>query len=160
MPSDIEVCMKQRGRTELLHVGKNGTHWHSLALAEHVWRPESGCEHSEGWVVHLSSGDSDLKVTEVMFQTAMRSYHTTSEEHLYQLICMNQWIPTRGLCTELNTSVKLQCIGNSGDNVRISQFMPGWSHECWRRNWKNTICEFVRTYWTNARLMVTVPWIT
>lgn len=78
----------------------------------------------------------------------------------YQLICMNQWIPTRGLCTELNTSVKLQCIGNSGDNVRISQFMPGWSHECWRRNWKNTICEFVRTYWTNARLMVTVPWIT
>lgn len=52
--------------------------------------------------MHLSSDDSDLKVTEVMFQTAMRSYHTTSEEHLYQLICMNQWIPTRGLCTELN----------------------------------------------------------
>lgn len=158
MPSDIEVCMKQRGRTELLHVGKNGTHWHSLALAEHVWRPESGCEHSEGWVVHLSSGDSDLKVTEVMFQTAMRSYHTTSEEqslsaHLHESVDPDQGIVYR-------VEYWLQCIGNSGDNVRISQFMPGWSHECWRRNWKNTICEFVRTYWTNARLMVTVPWIT
>ena len=26
---------------------KNGTHWHSLMLAEHLWRPNSGCEHSE-----------------------------------------------------------------------------------------------------------------
>jgi len=25
----------------------NGTHWHSSTLAEHLWRPESGCEHSE-----------------------------------------------------------------------------------------------------------------
>jgi len=26
---------------------KNGTHWHSSTLAEHLWRPNSGCEHSE-----------------------------------------------------------------------------------------------------------------
>ena len=26
---------------------KNGTHWHSLMLAEHWWRPNSGCEHSK-----------------------------------------------------------------------------------------------------------------
>ena len=35
---------------------KNGTHWHSSMLAESLWRPNSGCEHSEGWVVHFSSG--------------------------------------------------------------------------------------------------------
>jgi len=27
--------------------GKNGTNWHSLMLAEHSWRPNSGWEHSE-----------------------------------------------------------------------------------------------------------------
>ena len=27
--------------------GKNCTHWHSLMLAERLWRPNSGCEHSE-----------------------------------------------------------------------------------------------------------------
>ena len=26
---------------------KNGTHWHSLMLVEHWWRPNSGWEHSE-----------------------------------------------------------------------------------------------------------------
>ena len=26
---------------------KNGTHWHLSTLAEHLWRPNSGCEHSE-----------------------------------------------------------------------------------------------------------------
>jgi len=36
--------------------GRNCIHWHSLMLAEHWWRPNS--EHSEGWVVHFSSGDS------------------------------------------------------------------------------------------------------
>ena len=29
--------------------GKNDTHCHSSTLAEHLWRPESGCEHSEVW---------------------------------------------------------------------------------------------------------------
>ena len=27
--------------------GKNGTRWHSLTLGGHLWRPNSGCEHSE-----------------------------------------------------------------------------------------------------------------
>jgi len=27
--------------------GKNGTHWHSLMLAEHLWRQNSVCEYSE-----------------------------------------------------------------------------------------------------------------
>ena len=27
--------------------GRNGTHWHSLMLVECLWRPNSGCEHTE-----------------------------------------------------------------------------------------------------------------
>ena len=27
--------------------GKNGTHWHLSTLAEHLWRSNSRCEHSE-----------------------------------------------------------------------------------------------------------------
>jgi len=44
--------------TEFFHVEKNGTHWHSLALAAHFWRANSGCEHSEA--VGGSSSDSGL----------------------------------------------------------------------------------------------------
>ena len=31
----------------------------SLMLSERFWRPNRGCEHSEIWVVHLNSGDSN-----------------------------------------------------------------------------------------------------
>ena len=43
--SDMEVCMKEKCVIEFLHAEKNGTH--SLVLAEHFWRPHSGCAHSE-----------------------------------------------------------------------------------------------------------------
>ena len=45
LASDMEVHMKQKCVIELLHEGKNGTHWHSLMLAECFWRSKSGCEH-------------------------------------------------------------------------------------------------------------------
>jgi len=47
MASDVEEHMKQRCVTEFLHVEKNGTLWHSLVLSERLWKPNSGCEHSE-----------------------------------------------------------------------------------------------------------------
>jgi len=31
----------------ILLCGKNGSHWHSLTFAEHLWSPNSGCENSE-----------------------------------------------------------------------------------------------------------------
>ena len=41
--------------------GKDVTYWHSSKLAECLWRPNTGCEHSGGcehrW--HFSSGDSN-----------------------------------------------------------------------------------------------------
>ena len=47
MASNMEVWMKQRCVTELLHARKHGTHWHSLTLTEYLWRPCSEREHSE-----------------------------------------------------------------------------------------------------------------
>ena len=41
--------------------GKDGTHWHSSMLAERLWRPNSGCEHSEEVMVPFSSSDSNMK---------------------------------------------------------------------------------------------------
>ena len=40
--------------------GKNGTHWYSSTLAEHLWRPNSGHECSEA-VVWCVSGNWDVK---------------------------------------------------------------------------------------------------
>ena len=46
--SDLEVHMKQRGVTEILCAEKKrDIHWHSSMLAEHLWRSNRGCEHSE-----------------------------------------------------------------------------------------------------------------
>ena len=43
----LSFCM-----IEFLHAGKkNRTPQHSLVLAECLWRPNSGCEHSRRWVV-------------------------------------------------------------------------------------------------------------
>jgi len=47
MVSDMEVHLKQRCATEFLYAEKNGIQCHSSALAEHLWRPNSGCENSE-----------------------------------------------------------------------------------------------------------------
>ena len=54
-----KVNMMQRSVTEFLHVNKKGTRWHSSTLTKCLWRTNSGCEHSEGWVVHSRSGNSD-----------------------------------------------------------------------------------------------------
>jgi len=40
-----------------------------------------------------------------------------------------------------------------------AKFATVGSHEWSHRNMKNTVCKFVRTYWTNTRLKVTVSWI-
>ena len=46
MESDMKVCIKQRYVIEFLYVEK----WHLLTFTdtcELLWRPNSGCEHSE-----------------------------------------------------------------------------------------------------------------
>jgi len=47
MVPDMEMHMKQKHVIEFLHEKENGTHSYSSTLAEHLWRPNSGCEHRE-----------------------------------------------------------------------------------------------------------------
>jgi len=82
---------------------KHCTQWHST-LAEHSWRPNNGCYHSEAvggvfqqwwqWQDTLCIGQSC---------TAVRPQN---EEHLKQLMCINQYITIRELCTELSISFR------------------------------------------------------
>ena len=56
--------------------GNNGTHWHSSMLGEHLWIPNSNCEHSDAvggafqqwWQQHES---------QAVFQMAVHCCHTT-----------------------------------------------------------------------------------
>ena len=47
MVSDMEACVKQRCIIEFLHVEKDFSHWCLLMLAVCLWKPNSGCEHSD-----------------------------------------------------------------------------------------------------------------
>jgi len=47
MASEMEVCMKQKCVVKVLQLKKKWTLSHSSILTEHLWRPNSGCEHSE-----------------------------------------------------------------------------------------------------------------
>ena len=92
------------------------------------------------------------------FRTAMHSCHTTkwraSQSAHSHKSADYKW------GTRYRAEYRLQYVGNDGGNVGILQFAPGVSHECSHRNIKNTVCQFVRTYWTSMRLKVTVSWIT
>ena len=72
----LKVCMEQNYVSEFLHVKRNGVHWRSLVLAEHLWRWNSGCEHSV-----VVSGVFQQRwqrcERQATFWTAMHSCHST-----------------------------------------------------------------------------------
>ena len=117
MASDMEEQMKHlKCVTEFLHAEKSGTQWHSLMLAECLWRPESGCEHSEA-VGGAFQQWWQRYGRQAMFQTVMHSCHTahTNEQHLNQFISMNWRITSKEPCMEVNIGF------SDGDNTGISQ---------------------------------------
>jgi len=86
------------------------------------------------------------------FQMAMYGFHTTKWrasqlDHLYKSVDYNQetMYRTRSVCWEW----WWQCWS-------IAAFEPGCSYWCSQSNRRNIIWKFVRTYWTNTRLKVTV----
>ena len=125
------------------------TDWHSVTLAEHFWRPTSGCEHSEAvW----------KRYERQVIRWACTAVTPRNEECLDQLTHMNWQITTRELCME--PILSLMCWKSWWQWWNITDFVPSGSHECSRRNRKKTLCRFVRSSWTNTRLKVTVSWIT
>jgi len=68
-------------------------------------------------VARFCSGYSDMK-DKTHSRWPCTAFTPQNEEHLNWIICTNQWITTRKLCTELD-----QCVGNDGDSVGVSQHL-------------------------------------
>ena len=77
-----------------------------------------------------------------------------NEDWLDQFIHVTWQITTRELCMELNIFSALETMVEN-----IVKFVSSGFHKCSHRNKKNTICKFVRTYCTNARMKMTLSWI-
>jgi hypothetical protein len=109
------------------------------------------------WVVHFSSGDSDVK-DKRRSRWPCTAVTLRNEERLDQL---TTWIGRLrlGNCVWSWISASM-CWKRWWQRWNIAKFATGRAYECSNRNMKNTVCKFVRTYWTNTRLKVTVSWIT
>lgn len=134
---------------------KKDTHSHSSALAERLWRLNSGYEHSE-----MVSGEfqqwQQKHEKQVTFWTAMYSCHMTKWRASWSAHSCKLAIMSRELYTELNISFS---VVNNSNNVGISQSCARWVLLTHRKR-KNTLRKFARIYWISSRLKVTVSWIT
>ena len=72
----------------------NCTHWHSLMLAEHLWRPNSGCEHSEAVGATFQQWQQWYE-RRAAFWTAMHSY-----KHSMQVLVHCWWKKTELMVVE------------------------------------------------------------
>ena len=119
MASDVEVQMnKGVSLNTFMRTKKKGSHWHSSTLAERLWRPNSGCEHSEavGGVFQQWWQWHERQAT---LQTAMHSCHTM------------KWRASQSArpcesadydqATLHGAEYQLKCIGNDGADVGISK---------------------------------------
>ena len=130
----------------ILPYRKNDTHWHSSTFAEYLWRPNSRCERSE-WCI-------SAVMTVMKHRPYSEEPHTAVKPWNDLLIYMNLQITSRELCTELNMCRKLWW-----QNWNITESALGGSYQCSSSTRKNTVCKFVRTYWTNISLKVAVSCI-
>ena len=98
--------------------GKKCHHWHSLTLAELLWRSNSGCEHSEA-VGGAFQQQWQQCERQAMFQTATHSSHTIKwsvswSVHLCESVNCD-WRTVSG------AEYGLYYAGNNGDNLGILQ---------------------------------------
>jgi len=126
---------------------RNGTQ-HSLMLAECLWRPNSECEHHEmeGGVFQQWWQETERQAT---FQMVMLSCHTTEWSVSISSSMHVTWLwPGNCVWSWISTSVGQK---QWWKHWNIAKFASGMSHRCSRGNSKNTVCKFVRTYWTYTK---------
>ena len=106
--------------------GKSGTHWHSLTLAERLWRPISGCEHCEamGGVFQQWWQWCEWQTT---FWTATHSCHTI-KSRVYQSADPYKLVDyDRELCTELNINFSaLEMIVETLEYCKVCSRQISW----------------------------------
>ena len=131
---------------------KNGTHWHSLRLAEHWWRLNSGCEYKE--VVGSSTVVTMMwKISPVLNSHAQLSHHEMKSISISSSVWTSGLWPGNHAWSRISV---LMCWKWWWQCWNVTEFVPGGSHRRSHRSRKNTVCKFVRTYWTNTVLKVTV----
>jgi len=85
MASDMEVRMKQRGGTEFPHAEEMAP----TAIHQHLWRPNSGCEHSEGLVILFSNYDSGAPLlVQLLMSEAYRLLFIAAKNAQLMLVTM------------------------------------------------------------------------
>ena len=112
----------------------------------------------DGWCVSAVA-TATWKTSHVPDGPAQLSHHDMKSVSISVIVVIrtNWWITTRELCTELN--IGFSALVTMVATLEYRKVCARWVHECSYRNIKNTVCKFVRTYWTNTRLKVTVSWI-
>ena len=76
-------------------------------------------------VVHFSGGDSDMN-GKPRFGQPCTTLTPQNEEHLDQLICVNPWIMTRELCTELNIELNINALAMMVAMQEYRKICTGW----------------------------------
>ena len=151
MAYDMEVRMKQRCLTEFLHALKivpNDVQWSLLNVYGDQTVDVSTVRR---WVAGFSGGNRDVSGS-----------HAQLSHHEMKSVSISQSARIGGLrlgnCVRSWLSASMRWI-LCWQRWNIVKILPGGSHERSYRNVKKTVCKFVRNYWTNTRLKVTVFWI-
>ena len=125
---------------------ENGTHWHSLIADECLWRPKSGCEHSKDVGGAFWQQSHERQAT---FQMFMHSCHTVKSISISSSAQISGLWP--GNCVEMNISFSvLETMVATLEYCSLCQLGPVNAHI------KTQQTPFVRIYWTNTKLKVTV----
>lgn len=132
---------------------KNCIHQHSLTVVECLGRPNSRrlCSEVVGTVFQQQHQQCERHA---MYWEVMCNCHTT--ECLNQLIYTNHQIMARELHTELNIGFRV--LEMIVPTLKYCKVWVRWFPKIHRSS-KNIVCKFVRMYWSNTRLKVTVSWM-
>ena len=136
----------------------SGTHWHPLTRAEVDRDQTKQWTWAQWWGGYCVSSGVAVMWRQATFQKAIYRCHSIEwrvswSAHPLRLADYNQRA-LYGAERQASVCWKLWWVF-----WNITPFAPGRFQECWQRNRKNTVCKFVRTYWTNVRPKVTVSWV-
>ena len=76
----------------ILPCRKNGTHWHSLMLAECFWGPNRSMSTVKQWVVHFSSGDSVIVLSKSIIVSMEINRRRYFQSDLPKICCLEVMI--------------------------------------------------------------------
>lgn len=128
---DMEVWMNLSCVSGLLRVEKIvPTDIHQCLLS--VYGDQTlGVSTVRKWVLHFSSGNSDMK-DKPCFGQPCTAVTPQNEEYLDQLICMNWQIMMKEMCTEM--TIFFSVLEMMLAAWELVKFMPSGSHKCSHRN--------------------------